>query len=88
MGGAAIKMPPGASISGYGHIGTPAGGITLQGDTISGDSPARRVQGDVKQTVTRWVSFKFADTGIEVLPLLKKALAGIESLTKDVYEEL
>jgi hypothetical protein len=88
MGGAAIKMSPGASISGSGHIRTRVGGITLQDDTISGDSPARRIQGDVKQTVVRWVSFKFADTGIEVLPLLKKALAGIESLSKDVYKEL
>jgi len=60
----------------------------LQGDTISGDSPAHRTSGKVKQTIIRWISFKFADTGVEVLPLLKKALTGIENLGNDVYQQI
>lgn len=87
-GGAGIKMPPGTSISGHGFIGTRAGGIHLQGDTISGDSPAMRTTGDVKQTVAKWVSFKFDDTNIEVLPLLKKIYAGVEDLSTRIYQTI
>ena len=88
FGGAKIQMGPGSSISGTGFIGTEAGGIHLQGDTISGDSPAHRTSGKVKQTIIHWISFKFADTDVEVLPLLKKALTGIEDLSNDVYQKI
>lgn len=85
-GGGRIKMPPGASISGTGFIGSRTGGIHLQGDTISGDSPAERTTGDVNQTVIKWISFHFKDTNIEVLSLLNKALAGIKQLNEKVYK--
>lgn len=88
FGGARIRMGPGSSISGTGFIGTGTGGVQLQGDTISGDSPAHRTSGKVKQTIIRWISFRFADTGVEVLPLLRKALTGIEGLSNDVYQKL
>ena len=88
FGGEKIQMGPGSSISGTGFIGAKAGGIHLQGDTISGDSPAQRISGKAKQTIIRWISFKFADTGVEVLPLLKKALTGIEDLSNDVYQKI
>jgi len=88
IGGAQIRMPPGASISGSGLIGTSSGEVLLEAETVSGDSPARNIRGDVKQTVVRWVSFKFADTGIDVLPLLKKALTGVRGLSGGVYKEL
>ena len=88
FGRAKIQMGPGSSISGAGFIGTGTGGVILQGDTISGDSPAHRTSGRVKQTVIRWISFRFADTGVDVLSLLKKALMGIEDLSNDVYEKM
>ena len=37
-------MGSGASISGSGYIGTGQGGITLHGDTISGDSQQKYLQ--------------------------------------------
>ena len=88
FGGPKIQMGPGSSISGTGFIGTGRGGIHLQGDTISGDSPAHRTSGKVKQTIIRWISFKFADTGVEVLPLLKKAMTRIRDFSNDVYQQL
>lgn len=88
FGGAKIQMGPGSSISGTGFIGTSTRGIRLQNDKISGDSPAQNISGKVNQTIVRWISFKFADTGVEVLPLLKKALARIKGLSSDVYQIL
>lgn len=88
LGGGKIQMGPGSSISGTGYIGTKTGGIRLQDDTISGDSPAHRTSGKVKQTIIRWISFKFADTGVEVLSLLKKALAGIEAVSMEIYQQM
>jgi len=87
-GGAGISMGPGASISGGGIIQSGSDRIILNNDFISGDSPARNVSGGVIQTVVQWVSFKFADTGVEVLPLLKKSLETIEQLSKDIYLEI
>ena len=87
-GGASIQMGPGASISGGGFIGTGLGGIHLQGDKISGDSPAHNIRGQVQQTVTIWVSFLFSNSNVEVLPLLQKGLHGIENLSKKVYTKI
>ena len=88
FGGAKIQMGPGSSISGTGFIGTSTGRIHLQNDKISGDSPAQNISGKVNQTIVRWISFKFADTGVEVLPLLKKAMVGIKGMSSDVYQIL
>jgi len=88
FGGASIQMGPGSSISGTGFIGTSTAGIRLQDDTISGDSPAQRTSGNINQTIKRWISFNFADTGLEVLPLLKKALTSIKGISSDVYQIL
>lgn len=70
-GGASISMGPGASISGGGVISSGGGWISPAGGTISGDSPARAGGGGVNQTVTRWVSFTFDETGDNVISLLK-----------------
>ncbi len=83
-GGAGIKMGPGAVIAGSGFIGTGTGGIHLHGDVISGDSPAKRTTGDVKQTVIVWVSFKFGNTNVEVLPLLEKVLGNVKVVSNKV----
>jgi len=70
-GGASISMGPGASISGGGLISSGGGWISPGGGTISGDSPASVGGGGVSQTVTIWVSFKFTETGDDVISLLK-----------------
>jgi len=70
-GGASISMGPDASISGGGVISSGGGWISPAGGTISGDSPARVGEGGVVQTVTRWVSFTFDETGDNVISLLK-----------------
>jgi len=88
FGGASISMGPGASISGSGSITSGGKSIHLQNEKISGDSPASNTRGGVRQTITRWVSFKFSGTGVEVLPLLKKALDGIERVNNAVYKIL
>lgn len=87
-GGAGISMPPGASISGGGIIQSGSDRIILNNDFISGDFPANKVTEGVVQTIVRWVSFKFADTDVGVIPLLKKCLTTIEQLSKDVYSQL
>lgn len=87
-GGAGISMSPGASISGSGVIQSGSEKIILNNDFISGDSPARNITGGVVQTIIRWVSFKFADTGVEVLSLLKKCVSTVEQLFKDTYSQL
>ena len=69
--GARISMGPGASISGGGVISSGGGWISPAGGTISGDTPARAGGGGVAQTVTRWVSFTFTETGDNVISLLK-----------------
>jgi len=88
FGGARIQMGPGSSISGTGFIGTGTGGVFLRGDKISGDSPATRISGNVKQTIIKWVSFKFSDTGVEVLPLLKKVIEQVDWLCKNIYQTI
>ena len=42
----------------------------------------------LERTITTWVSFQFADTNIQVLPLLKKALEKITTLSNEIYKEL
>lgn len=42
----------------------------------------------LQRSITTWVSFQFADTGIHVLPLLEKALKNIEQLSKAIYSQL
>ncbi|HBU07300.1 MAG TPA: hypothetical protein DEB09_04420 [Candidatus Magasanikbacteria bacterium] len=87
-GGAGISMGPGSSISGGGIIQSGSDRIILNNNYISGDSPARNVTEGVIQTIIRWVSFKFADTDVEVLPLLKKGLLTTEQLSESVYSQL
>jgi hypothetical protein len=42
----------------------------------------------LERTITTWVSFQFAGTNIQVLPLLKKALEEITTLSSKIYKEL
>jgi hypothetical protein len=42
----------------------------------------------LQTTITKWVSFHFTGTGVEVLPLLNTAISEIDSLAKKVYSAL
>ncbi|HQH17986.1 MAG TPA: hypothetical protein PKZ43_00410 [Bacteroidales bacterium] len=42
----------------------------------------------LERTITTWIYFKFSDTNIEVLPLLKKSIDGIKILSGKVYQEI
>jgi hypothetical protein len=86
-GGTGIKMGPGASISGSGMISSGNSKIVLSNDVVSGDSPARNIFGDVKQTIVEWVSFRFDGTNIVVLDFLKKSLKEIGALKDKIYFE-
>ena len=79
-GGANISMGPGTSISGGGIISSGNSWISPAGGTISGDSPARVGGGGVTQTVTRWVSFIFDETGDDVISLLKECRKDVRSI--------
>jgi len=72
----AIEAPPGAI-----HIGS--GAVVFDPDT---GVPLQTPGLDVK--VTTWVDFKFADTDISVLPLLKSAREAIEKAYDELYKEL
>lgn len=87
-GGAGIYMGPGSSIKGSGIIQSGQARIILNNDVVCGDSPARNVTGGVTQTVVQWISFKFSDTDIVVLPFLINALANVKKLAKNLYVEL
>ena len=41
----------------------------------------------IERIITTWVSFQFADTNTPVLPLLKKALEKILTLSNQIYKE-
>jgi len=79
-GGSKISMGPGSSISGGGVISSGGGWISPDGGSISGDSPARVGGGGVTQTVTRWVSFTFDETGDNVMSLLKACRQDVEHI--------
>ena len=83
-GGAGIKMGPGSSISGGGTISSGSAWISPAGGTISGDSPARIGGGGVSQTVTKWISFKFDETGDEVISLLKACQNDVNRVLENV----
>jgi len=87
-GGASIDLGAGATMSGSGTISSGGGIVEMNNDVISGNSPALNTSGGVVQTVTRWVSFKFTSTNIEVLPLLKAALKNIKEISEKIYSEL
>lgn len=87
-GGTRVSMGPGCSIRGTGAIHSGGGVVQLNNETISGDSPARNVAGGVGQIITKWVSFKFSDTSISVLPFLETALDNLEKLMKEIYNSL
>ena len=70
-GGSSISMGPGSSISGGGLISSGGAWVSPAGSTISGDSPASVGGGEVRQTVTSWVSFTFDATGDNVISLLR-----------------
>jgi hypothetical protein len=72
-GGARISLGPGASISGGGVISSGGSWFSPNGGTISGNSPIQTGAG-FHQTVTRWISFTFTNTGDLVLDLLGQCL--------------
>ncbi len=77
-GGSSITMGPGCSISGGGIISSGGAWISPHGGTISGDSPAQVGGGGVRQTITVWVSFKFVETGDDVISLLKACRGDVD----------
>jgi hypothetical protein len=83
-GGSRISMGPGSSISGSGTIRSGDSWISPAGGIISGDSPARVGGGEVKQTVTRWISFTFATTDDDVLKLLKNCRKDVDKILNRV----
>ena len=89
--GLKIVIPPGGSMSAKG----PGGIIITRGsspkmivhnETVSPESPAKNVSGDVKQTIIEWTSFKFKDTDIVVMDLLRISLSEIGTLQGSIYE--
>ncbi len=73
--GAIKALPGGIRIGGRSVVFDPHNGVPLQTHGL-----------DVKVTV--WVDFKFADTDISVLPLLKTAREAIGKTCDDIYEEM
>lgn len=82
-GSASISAPAGA-------IKAPPGAISIGGRPVVFDSnsgvPLQSPGLDVK--VTMWIDFKFADTNISVLPLLKTAREAIGKTCDDIYLEM
>lgn len=85
VGGGGITLGPGAAIKGTGKIISGSGVLDLKGKTVSGDSPVEDLPQTIKQTVIIWVGFQFADTGVEVLPLIQLATKEVEQLANDIY---
>ncbi len=84
-GGGGITLGPGAVMKGTGKIIFGKGVLDLKGKTVSGDSPVENLPQSIKKKVIIWVSFRFADTGVEVLPLLQLASKEVEQLANDIY---
>lgn len=87
-GGWWIFLGKGATITGNGIIQTGTGTIHINWETISGNFPAKNITGEVNQKVTCWVSFKFTDSDIEVLPFLQKGLNTTMEFSEKVYSQL
>jgi hypothetical protein len=86
-GGASVTLPinnPNVSIQQGSGASVTIGGVPvrLSNQGIEPLGPG------LTRTVTTWVSFRFADTNTEVLPLLEKALNEIRLLSQKVYAEL
>ncbi len=63
--------------------------ITLGGIPVKlSDQGIEPLAPGLQITITKWVSFQFSTTSIEVLPFLKKSLEKIEDLSKHVYAKL
>lgn len=79
-GDAAISAPAGS-------IKAPPGAIRIGNQPVIFDPntgiPIPTPGLDVK--VTTWVGFRFADTGVEVFPLLQLATKEVEKLANDIY---
>ncbi len=84
-GGGGITLGPSAVIKGSGKIISGGGVLDLKGKTISGDLPVEDLPQTIKQTVIIWIGFQFADTRVEVLPLLRLATKEVEQLANDIY---
>ncbi|MFC1987114.1 hypothetical protein ACFLVH_00980 [Chloroflexota bacterium] len=87
-GGGGITLGPGAIMEGSGKIVSGSGVLELRGNTVSGDSPVEDLPQTIKQTVIIWVGFRFADTEVDVLPLVQLASKEIEQLAKDIYSTI
>jgi len=87
-GGGGITLPPGAHIAGTGRIISGGSTISLDGGTISGDSPLSKVPNGITQTVIVWVSFRFDCINEEVLPFLDKILATVQKISDDLMKIL
>lgn len=53
------------------------------GNTIATDS-----HGDLKHVITRWISFSFEGTDINVLDLLDKSITGIQKFAVELYHHI
>jgi hypothetical protein len=83
-GNVGMRLTGGASIKITGNAQIRMGNSIIGGNqTISPDSPAR-IFGPAKQEIITWVSFIFTDNNEPVIPLLTKALNGIEKIVNEL----
>lgn len=87
-GGGGITLLPGASIKGTGRIISGRSTISLNGDTVSGDSPLSQIPDDITQTVIVWVSFRFDCINEEVLLFLNRILTTVRNISDDLAKIL
>jgi hypothetical protein len=84
VGGASITMPinnPNFSVQQGPGVQVTFGGIPIR---LSNQGIEPLAPG-LQRTITTWISFEFADTNIQVLPLLKNALIKIKKFSQDIY---
>jgi hypothetical protein len=85
-GNVGMRLSGGASIKISGNAQISMGNAIIAGNqTISPDSPAKLL-GPARQEVITWVSFHFTDNDEPVIPLLKNALDGIESIVEELFD--
>ena len=83
--GGGITLGPGAVMKGTSKIISGGSVLELKGNIISGDLPAVNLPSTIRQTIIIWVGFRFANTEVEVLPLLQLATKEVEQLANDIY---
>ena len=87
-GGAKISMGPGSSISGGGIISSGDSWISPAGGSISGEEPVKVGGGNINQTVIKWISFTFDESGENVLDLLRGCRSEVKMVVEGIKPHL